>query len=80
LRLYHRCLTEHGLSFTFDEIMEFYRVGLMVCLVIPVSVGGLLDTANERGRRLGEVITERTFTAAIDHNCGAVLDARYGGA
>ena len=78
LRVYHECLRTAGLEISFDDIMEYYRVGLMVCLVIPVSVGGLLDTANERGRRLGEVITERTFTAAIDQNCGAVLDARYG--
>lgn len=78
LRVYHQCLKEGGLDLSFEEILEFYRVGLMVCLVIPVSVGGLLDTANERGRRLGEVITERTFTAAIDQECGAVLDARYG--
>ncbi len=78
LRVYHECLRDAGLDITFDDVLEYYKVGLMVCLVIPVSVGGLLDTANERGRRLGEVITERTFTAAIDQNCGAVLDARYG--
>ena len=76
--MYHECLGDAGLQIPFDDIMEYYRVGLMVCLVIPVSVGGLLDTANERGRRLGEVITERTFTAAIDQNCVSVLDARYG--
>ena len=78
LGIYHQCLVDHGVSVSFDEILEYYRVSLMVCLVIPVSVGGLLDMANDRGRQLGEVITQRTFTAATDQNCGAVLDARYG--
>jgi len=78
LRVYHQCLREGGIEVPFEEILEYYKVSLMVCLVIPVSVGGTLDMANERGRMLGEVITQRTFTAATDQGCAAVLDARYG--
>jgi hypothetical protein len=50
----------------------------MVCLIIPISVGGTLDMANERGRQLAETITERTFAAAMDMNCHALLIERYG--
>ena len=78
LRVYHQCLLEGGVDVPFEEILEYYKVSLMVCLVIPVSVGGTLDMANERGRMLGEVITQRTFAAATDQECAAVLDARYG--
>jgi hypothetical protein len=50
----------------------------MVCLIIPISVGGMLDMANERGRQLAETITERTFAAAVDMGCHELLIERYG--
>ena len=77
LRAYHEELSAGGVDVSFDEVRDFYRIGLMVCLVIPVSVGGMLDMANERGRLLAETITERTFTAAIDLDCGSLLDEKY---
>lgn len=80
LRVYHECLTSHGVDMAFEDVLDYYRVGLMVCLVIPVSVGGTLDMANERGRQLAEVITSRTFAAASDQNCADLLDRRYGSA
>ena len=78
LALYHECLVVGGVDITFNEIRDAYRVALMVCLIIPVSVGGTLDMANERGRQLAETITERTFAAAIDMNCLELLTERYG--
>jgi hypothetical protein len=78
LALYHQCLVEGGVSITFDEVRDAYRIALMVCLIIPISVGGTLDMANERGRQLAETITERTFEAAIDQKCHALLIERYG--
>jgi aminoglycoside/choline kinase family phosphotransferase len=78
LALYHQCLVEGGVSITFDEVRDAYRIALMVCLIIPISVGGTLDMANERGRQLAETITERTFAAAIDQKCHALLIERYG--
>lgn len=78
LALYHQCLVEGGVAITFNEVCDAYRIALMVCLIIPISVGGTLDMANERGRHLAETITERTFAAAIDQNCHALLIERYG--
>lgn len=78
LRVYHACLAEAGIDLPFDQVLDYYRVGLMICLVIPVSVGGTLDMANERGRQLAEVITRRTFGAATDLDCAGLLDRRYG--
>jgi hypothetical protein len=78
LALYHQCLTEGGVAISYDEVRDAYRVALMVCLIIPVSVGGTLDMANERGRQLAETITERTFAAAIDMKCHELLIERYG--
>jgi hypothetical protein len=78
LTLYHQCLVDGGVTITFDEVRDAYRIALMVCLIIPISVGGTLDMANERGRQLAETITERTFAAAIDQNCHTLLIERYG--
>jgi len=78
LSLYHQCLVDGGVDITYDEVRDAYRVALMVCLIIPISVGGTLDMANERGRQLAETITERTFAAAMDMNCHALLIERYG--
>lgn len=78
LAMYHQCLVDGGVDITYKEVHDAYRIALMVCLVIPVSVGGMLDMANERGRQLAETITERTFAAAIDQNCHALLIERYG--
>jgi hypothetical protein len=78
LALYHQCLTAGGVEISYDEVRDAYRVALMVCLIIPVSVGGTLDMANERGRQLAETITERTFAAAIDMKCHELLIERYG--
>lgn len=78
LALYHQCLVDGGVAITFQEVRDAYRIALMVCLIIPVSVGGMLDMANERGRQLAETITERTFAAAMDQNCLALLIERYG--
>lgn len=77
LAAYHEELAAGGVSVSLAEVRDFYRIGLMVCLVIPVSVGGMLDMANDRGRLLAETITERTFTAAIDQNCAALLAEKY---
>jgi hypothetical protein len=78
LQTYHGELTANGVDLSWQDCLDAYRVGLMVCLVIPVSVGGTLDMANERGRQLVEMITARAFTAAIDQGCGELLVARYG--
>lgn len=78
LRVYHGCLADAGINLSFEDVLDHYRVGLMICLIIPVSVGGTLDMANERGRQLAETITRRTFTAATDLDCAGLLDRRYG--
>jgi hypothetical protein len=78
LGIYHQCLVDGGVAITNEEIRDAYRIALMVCLIIPISVGGMLDMANERGRQLAETITERTFAAAIDMGCHELLIERYG--
>jgi len=78
LGIYHQCLVDGGVDITKEEIRDAYRIALMVCLIIPISVGGMLDMANERGRQLAETITERTFAAAIDMGCHELLFERYG--
>jgi hypothetical protein len=78
LEVYHQCLVSGGVDITYQEIRDAYRIALMVCLIIPISVGGMLDMANERGRLLAETITERTFAAAIDMGCHELLIERYG--
>lgn len=78
LRAYHDELASGGVELSWQDCLDAYRIGLMVCLVIPVSVGGTLDMANERGRQLVEMITARAFTAATDQGCHELLASRYG--
>jgi hypothetical protein len=46
-----------------------YKLVILGCLIYPITVCGTLDTANERGRVLGETMLERNLTAISDLGC-----------
>lgn len=55
-------------AFDLDDAWREYRRGALVCTVYAAVSGGAMDPANERGRQLVEAMTERCFTAALDHD------------
>lgn len=69
LEAYHHQLTAHGVEgYSFEQCCADYGYAQSVGgLAVTVFAGASLDLANERGRRLVESMTERHFTAALDH-------------
>lgn len=55
-------------GFDLDDAWLAYRRGVALCTVYAVVAGGSMDPANERGRQLAIAMTERSFTAALDHD------------
>ncbi|MBO6563695.1 MAG: phosphotransferase [Pseudomonadales bacterium] len=63
LKFYTDRLADHGVKYDLEQCMEDYRRILLGCLVYPVTVCGSLDTANERGKMLGETMLIRNLSA-----------------
>lgn len=61
-------------DFTFEQALEDYAAGILVCLVIPVNTGADIDLGNERGEALVKALCERGFSAALDVDLQGVLD------
>jgi hypothetical protein len=71
---YHDRLLEAGVQgYGPAALREDYRRSMLRWLGL-VSTAAQLDVANARGERLIEVMVERHFTAADDHDVAALLD------
>jgi thiamine kinase-like enzyme len=71
-------LKENGVQdYDFETAWRDYRLLILFCLIYPITVCGSLDTANERGRTLGETMLDRNLAAVEDLGCGELL--RYAG-
>lgn len=74
LKLYHDALTERGVQdYSFDQCLEDYRWALLFCFAYPVMGGGLGDLSNERGFALAQAMMERSATAILDWDAGALI-------
>ncbi len=70
LEFYVARLIEAGVkNYTLDQCWQDYKYMILGCLVYPITVCGTLDTANERGRALGEAMLERNLTAIDELGC-----------
>jgi len=70
IELYVGKLKENGVpDYGFDQCWQDYKLVILGCLIYPITVCGTLDTANERGRALGESMLERNLTAISDLGC-----------
>ena len=69
LKLYVSRLEEAGVKdYSFEQAFQDYRIVVLGCLVYPVTVGGSLDLANERGKALAECMLERNLVAVEELN------------
>jgi hypothetical protein len=73
LRLWHDTLIEEGVQeCDFDQARQNYCRSALVNLVIPISLAEL-DTGNERGLMLVQMLTDRAFGAALELDALAYL-------
>ena len=74
LKLYFETLTDRGVkNVSYDECVDRYRYNLLITMITPIAICGTLDTANDRGVKLGETILERSFSALESMDCAALL-------
>lgn len=69
LAYYVATLAEAGVDYALDDCRDDYRRAVLGCMVYPITVCGTLDTANERGRALGECMLSRNLTAIRELAC-----------
>ncbi len=70
LEMYVAKLQEYGVpGYGFDQCWHDYKLIILGCLIYPITVCGTLDTANERGKALGESMLERNLMAIRDLGC-----------
>lgn len=62
-----------AVGYPLEEAWRHYRRLVLTRTLFPVVLGGSLDLSNERIRAMGEAITERAFTAALDLDAGEFL-------
>ncbi len=74
LNLYYRRILEKGVkNYTFEDCLYDYLGGLMVYAYIPVLAYSRLDTSSERGKELARILTQRHFSAIVDHDAASYL-------
>ena len=70
LRGYHETLLGHGASdYSYEQLFQDYRLGIMYGWVIPVFAVGTLDASSERAVALWTSVIERSQDAIFQHNC-----------
>ena len=73
LEYYVETLAEANIHYALADCREDYRRAILGCMVYPITVCGTLDTANERGRALGECMLSRNLTAIRELDCLELL-------
>jgi len=80
LRRYHELLRAYGVTgYSFSQLMEDCRLGLLWLLGAQVVWLGSLDMESLRGRELALVeasLTEDSFAALLDHDVASLLPLR----
>ena len=75
VREYARQLADRGVKdYSFDNAWDDYRVTSMFCLAYPVTAGGSVDLANERGLQLANKMLDRSLSAIMDLKAYEVMD------
>ena len=75
VREYARQLADLGVKdYSFDRAWDDYRVTAMFCLTYPVTAGGSIDLANDRGVELALKMLDRSLRAIMELKAYEVLD------
>jgi hypothetical protein len=74
LQIYYQRLLEKGIKdYPFEDCLYDYLGGLLVYAYIPVLAYSRLDRSSERGQELARIITDRHFSAIVDHDAASYL-------
>jgi Ecdysteroid kinase-like family len=74
LRSYYQRLLEKGVKgYPFEDCLFDYLGGLLVYAYIPVLAYSRLDMSSDRGKELARLLTERHFSAIVDHDAASYL-------
>ena len=74
LRAYHDELVARGVSdYSFDQLREDYRAGVLYGWIIPVYAVGTLDSSSERAMALWTEVIKRAQSAMRDHHVADLL-------
>jgi hypothetical protein len=74
LQRYYQRLLEKGVKdYTFEDCLYDYLGGLLLYAYIPVLAYSRLDRSSDRGQKLARMLTERHFSAIVDHDAASFL-------
>jgi aminoglycoside phosphotransferase (APT) family kinase protein len=74
LRRWHQALQTGGVKgYSFEQALNDYRIGALLCLYFPVTIHGAEEAAGKRGVALADAQIERFFTAALELEAESVL-------
>ena len=74
LQRYYQRLLEKGVKdYSFEDCLYDYLGGLLVYAYIPVLAYSRLDMSSDRGKELARILTERHFSAIVDHDAAGYL-------
>lgn len=75
LRLYYDTLIADGVAdYSYDQMLEDYRWTVLFCIAYPVMGGGLGELVNDRAYQLVTAMLERSASAILDWDAGALLE------
>jgi thiamine pyrophosphokinase len=75
LKGYHDELIANGVTgYSFDQLMEDYRVGVLYGWIIPVYAVGTLDSSSERAMALWTEVIQRAQAAMRDHHVADLMN------
>jgi aminoglycoside/choline kinase family phosphotransferase len=74
LRAYHDALTAGGVAdYSFAQLRDDYRVGVLYGWIIPVYAVGTLDSSSDRAVALWSEVIRRSQSAMLDHDVESLL-------
>ncbi len=72
---YHDALAAGGVTgYSYDQLFQDYRVGVIYGWIIPVFAVGTLDSSSERAMALWTAVIERVQAAIFDHKAYEFLE------
>jgi hypothetical protein len=73
ISLYRSTLTNAGVDYPLDQLMEDYRQVLLICLMPQILAGGGMELVNDKAVQLVVDRLDRVVAAIDDHDAGELM-------
>jgi len=73
ISLYRSTLTNAGVDYPLDQLMEDYRQVLLICLMPQILAGGGMELVNDKAVQLVIERLDRVVAAIDDHDAGELM-------